>query len=533
MRRQQLVALATAALLILSLGAAATAATAAQSSGEDRESPAELTIDQPHWVDDEVQVDTSGNYTTYKVTGEQLYITPDNFEESNVVDYGVQEDEGDLSRATNLDAYQFDATQDGTYYVYWIVNEEETHEYTVEEQRGNETVTRTETETETVQHRYHAQIQVEETTATIISDQRHQELQNDAANWTAWEEQIYQISGEDADVEQKTQLAANQLNLRENPLDALTGNFWHLGVIFVTSLGGIMWLLLFGAHERIVNRSLRKELNELRSTMPEMAELEDRLSELDRKEDMQSMATKRPAEWYDDPVLGKAATEAFGDNMLSHWFSFSGVFSAVGGLRDRIAAMSYAGYGAIITRDDGEIVDARLVSTVDEPDVAADGGGEVVALSELRENDELEAVSEAVDPFDDVLLDFDYAECDADRDQWRTEVDVPEDLDEMVEQLDVQLERYGGDVETFGQLLEDVVADVIQHPNTDRNGQPDELRMMLEQFYAIAIEGRDIFGLPAARFQADVLADLLADHDPVEEAREEIERDKIGQTAGD
>lgn len=470
---------------------------------------ADLHVEQESYVGGEVDVDTRGDVNVYRVRGDRVFVQPQNFDAENVVDHGIEEDEGALNRNEELGVYEFQTIADGTFHVYWDVRQ------TREE--GNETVVETE--------RYEAVIDVSSSDVQTISPARLEELKAQADNWDEWKATVHDISGSGADIQVETQLAANLLNLRRNPVAALTGNFWHYGVLLFGTMAGLMWVLLFGFYNWFDKRKLRKELNEKKAVLPDRGELEEKLAEYDHKDDLQSMVTTRPTDWYDDPYIGQAAVEAHGEDMLTHFSSFEEMLSGISALRDRLRAMAHAGYRARLRRDAGEIVDVALIAP-DDSNVATDGGS--IAPLQSLDDEDFNDVHRVVDVHDPVLKSFSYEESDADRADLREEGDVPADLNEMLGQMDAEIERFGGDRETYGEYLEAMLSDVIRHPNTDADGVPKSQRFMMEQWYRVAIDARDIFGIPID-FQADIVRDLLAQHNPVEDAQRIADQDRKGE----
>lgn len=492
----------TAALLILIVGTLTAPVAAAN---------ADLHVEQESYVPGDVDVDTRGDVNVYSASGDRVFIQPQNFNTSDVESFAVRESEGDLTYNENLGVYEFHATGNGTYHLYWDVREESA--------QGNDTVVESE--------RYQAVIETSRTDIQTVPADRLSELQTAAGNWEEWTSKIKEIAGADANVEVKTQVALDLLNIRENPLQALTGEFWYLGVVIFGTFAGLMWALLFGLYNWYDKRALRKELNEKKALLPDRGELEEKLAELDHKDDLQSMVTTRPTDWYDDPHVGQAAVEAHGEDMLTHFSAFEEMVSGISALRDRLRAMAHAGYRVRLQRDGSEIVDAVLIEPERDGDGVVTDGGDVVAINDL-DSDVFDAVHEAVDVHDPVLKGFDYSETDVDRAELREEGTVPDSLDAMLEQMDAEIERFGGDKETYGEYLQALLEDVIRRPATDSEGVPKGQRWMLEQWYRVGIEARDIFGLPLD-YQTDIVRDLLSSHDPVEDAQRIAEQDRAGR----
>lgn len=495
-----------AALLLVAVLTVVPMAGAAQSDAL----AADLYVEQPTHADGGVAVNETADGDIYEVSGDRLLISVQNVDHDDIQRFGVQEETASLEWDSRLELFVLEPDADGTYHLTWYADE------TVAVQDGNETETIEES------NRYEAAVRVDETDAVVLSASEHNEMATAADNWQQWESRVESISGPDADIEQETELAASMLDLRRNMLSALTGEFWQLGIVLFASFSGIMWLLVFGVYHYIDKRQLSRELNKREGVLPDYGELEAKLSELEHKQEVERMVTTRPSDWYDDPHIGQAATEAHGEDMMSHLSAFSEMVSGTGALRDRLVAMRETGY---LVDTSGE---TPMLHPPTDRHASADGGT-VQPLADCAD-EEFENIVSAVDPADPVIREFSYDECDAPRESFRTESNIPTTWEEMLESVDEQLHRFGADSELYGEYLQALLEDVLQHPTTGRDNTVSTQRYMIEQWYRVAIEGRDIFGVPIT-FQAEALDDLLQDHDPVEEAERIVEAEKHGEDA--
>lgn len=529
--------LLVAALLIASAIAPGALAAGAIS---DHDEPAELHIEQPHYVSDDVVVDTSGNHTTYEVSGGEHLIVPNNFDQDALIDYGVEEEQGDLTINQDLDQLVFTAEADGTYHLYFVVEEEQTREVEVEpDDEGGETddsdadpqgedaedtAPETETETYTTQQRYVAQIQASDVNQELIGAGEREELRQDAANWQEWEESVKDVAGADANIEHQSQVALTLLNVRNNPTILITGEFWYFGFLLFGTISGLTYVAIWLFWDWFKSREQRKKINEIESMEPEEADLDEKLHEHDRQERTKALVNTNAHDWCDDEYAARGIIESFGKDNLSAWMNFSKTISGESMMHDRLLAIGKDGHKAAVRRDDGgEIVDGRVI----RPDTDEEHLGDGVEVVEISEH--VDRLAQVVDPRDDVLFEWDLSESGVQlRDVGET-LDSPETIDELQERLDADLRRFQGDEEAYTKYLQEMVEHVREHPFTDADGEPKLGRYAISNFLKHAQTARDMWDMPLAQYQVEYLETLLKEHDPVEDAEIMIERDARGE----
>lgn len=505
--------LATLLLISSLVGAGFLAATGSAAALDDDETHADLEIQQPHYVDDDVSLDTTGNYTTYELEGSSHDIAFGGLDENaSVIDYGVEEDEGSLSEHTTFDGYQFDAESDGTYHVYFVVEDEQT----VTE--GNETTT------ETVRERHVAQLAVSGTDTAYVSSTQLEEYQNAAAKWFDWESDIEAIAGPNVDVDQQTDIAGELLNLRHNPTAALTGDFLGVFLMLFITASGFMVLLLFGAYHLLTTRSLRKRTNEREELEAEEAELEEKIIELEDKKRNQVLVNTTLVDILEDEWSGRAMHEDLGEDAMTAWLNLAQLIDARNLLHDRLLAMGTEGYQAAVqTADDGTYTHARLIHPDDEPELA---DGETLVTPDDSET--ATDVAAVINTDDQHLYEYDLTQFDGRLADMGPELETPDSVADLVERIDADLRRFQGDEVTYAKCLREFVEHVRDHQFTDAHGSPKQLRYVLSSWLKTAQINRDIFGLPTSDMQAEYLEKLLQDRDPTEDAELEIENQRKG-----
>lgn len=212
---------------------------------------------------------------TYRVSGEQFRIVPENFRTNRVIDFGVSGN-GSLSYDPTFDEFVFDPNgQTGIFEVYWIVNRE------VTQAAGNASNA---TNTTMVSTEYTARIEVQEQASLLhTSQERLSSIEEDAENWQEFENTVLSpgVAGEDADIQEVTQNVINLYRLANDPLAALTGNFTGVIILIVTTLGGLLFWALWNGHHTVVTGRLYRRLNIHESIEAEEGELGERIEELD------------------------------------------------------------------------------------------------------------------------------------------------------------------------------------------------------------------------------------------------------------
>ena len=527
---------------VLAVTATAAPALAATTPPDDRD--ARLTIEQPGYVDSDVQQKSLNGTSTYVASGDRLLVKPTNFQSEDVVDFGVEEQAGSLTYDDSLGLFELDANAEGTYHVYWVVRERYAVTNTTSNTTGNATTTNT-TTTRTRRVTYSAAIRVSGGVDTVhLSEGEHEQLERhstlgETVNATLQEvrsKNLPLVSNTGSDRELFGKIASFYVQYG-SPLSWLTGTLGQIMLLIVLSLAG--WFLLavnFGGFGAVIYR-LKKKLNIHEVTEAEEGALADRQATLDHEE------RKRKAQnlnWHDDifeqPWTADGFREAFGDIPREGFHDYQKTaFLPEVWMRDRLQAMGRAGWTARVDRADIEagaevdpeaddedavaaIVDAELVA----PETDAESvDGEVVALESDLDAfvDVFDWETEAIQRFDLVGADIDWSALDT--------KPPTLDADELTAALDEQSDRFE-DSEVAAQYLKEFMETISEHEYTDADGQPETTRRILNDFLQAAQYQRDVVKLPGADIIIEHIERALADHDRSDQAHEFAEEVREG-----
>jgi hypothetical protein len=492
---------------------------AAETTLDSPESAA-LDIRQPHYIDDTVDVDTSGNTTTYIASGRVLYLTPTNFDTSAVTDYGIREDAGQLTEDEATGAYQLDTEgTNGTFHVYWVVEEQQTT-------TANNTTT-----TETVTTRYTAAVQVSRTQMDHVPAGTLDEYREDAQNWREWERSLKEIAGPGVNIEQKTQTALNRLRITENPSALFTGGILALFTILVTSLGAALVFLLDRIRELLAHRQTRKELNKQKSLDADRATTEEMLDELDREETSRTTARMDISEVMESDEEAELLREVYGDTVAEVAKAHQADMLDSSVARDRLQAMALADYHAAVRwSDQHDDLRARLVPGERVPQDVDDDEFSLPLMEEHDGEpyfDNVEWVLPVLERDDDEFLRFDLADADIDRSRLDADVRTPHSVEGVAEQFREQPFQFHDDAR-YAECLRDLYEDIKANPVTKPNGQPDSVRERLEMVLTFNGKLRDRAQWPTAHIHADRYAYALDSYDPVADAEETMREAQEG-----
>lgn len=485
-------------------------------SAQISERPASIAIQQPGYVESDVEQLSTNGTPTYAVAGERINIRPRNFDSGNVVDFGVESETGALRYDEAVDLFVFSPEgKTGTYDLYWIVNRQ------VEVSDGNETANGT----ETVSSRYVARIRVtgqanlEHSSAASIDEYRE-----DAENWRELNETIHSeaVSGPGADIETELQSAIGYLRFINHPFQALTGNFTAIGILLVTSLGGLLWVAFSQGYHVLVVSRIRKRLNLTESIEADEGELSERIAEYEYQESLRALQNMDWNDVFRDDHVAAAFRDKFGETVLDGWEIFQQLFLPRNLVRDRLQAMSQAGYVAVVdqeTTGDGD-VDATVIEDAHIEIERRVGPDETTVDLEQPS----EQLLDAVDFDDPLIVAFDLPEELREGELGELDTTVESmDLDALLELLDEDL-RHFSDMKIYGQYIRDFVVSVRDHPITDSRGKPDSTRYTLEEWLKASQLMSDRYAFPFSSYLADGIERALIDFRPGQRAEKEIRR---------
>lgn len=509
-----------ALLVVVSLTAPALASVAGAAA---ETSAATVAIHQPDYVDDDVRTTTSNGNTIYVASGEELLVTPTNIDTADVVETGVEESEGQLRYDGQFDHYVFTPGVNGTYTLFWVVEEEQTV--------GNES----DATTETVQQRYAATIKVERTAYEHAAPGTIDQYREDAANWREWEDQLTSEFGESIDVETRTQVAFNLLRIRYNPIETITGGQILAILIMLVSIGGATLMALDRLRELATTWPLVKELNKRKSLDSDRSDLDETLDEYDAVERERKIVKMNPADIFDDDQTAFGMQEAWGETVRDMWVNFNSDSKMRSVLHDRLQAFALADYAAAVSWDDHA---AELTARIVPPDgTVGEDEYRVPLHQQVRDDgdrvdtvDHVTPIMEILDVNDDTLFADRLCELDIDRQELQTRTDSPATVDELADELHEERDYFADD-EAYVQALVEMVEDVYYSPYTDEDGSEDPIRATLSTFYRQAAILGDRYQLPLAQVQKDRLELALDMYDPVTEARSTLQHSQEGRYA--
>jgi len=230
--RSKVLILTLVALLTFSLAAPmAVGATSANDSLEFGDERAELDIEQPSWVDDDLSVDRTDNRTIYEVSGDEFEVIVENANHSDVDRVDVVDGSADIEYDDHRDVWHVEPDGEGTVSLQFIADEP------VLDSDGNET-------SETEETRYAATLRVSDTDWTHLETADHDETRQDAQNWSAVESEANSIAPErSVDSVLSTGFAAAQF--LDSPGAALSTDIQGVMLMLVLRPGGLVILSVF------------------------------------------------------------------------------------------------------------------------------------------------------------------------------------------------------------------------------------------------------------------------------------------------
>lgn len=475
--------------------------------------PAELAIEQPHYVDGEVTESRDNGTPIYTVQDGRLKILPQNFGNGDVVGFGVETEGASLSYNEQLEVFEFRTEHTGTFRLYWSVEIDR-------EVTQNNTTT-----TETVRQRYVAVVRVEENGEYDHVPAGSLEEQRDAAeNWSAFAGAVRDIYGKDANLERRTQQAIHLLQLQADPLGALSGQFTSILLTLFITLGGLVVLLLFGVWHVGVRWSDIRYIHREESKKATDQDIEDRLVELKHEERQRMLQNTDWNDLLEDDNLARAMRDVFGETVYDGTCRLQELTLPENLVRDRLGVMGLNGYVGVVERDGDEIVDADLRTelTVDE--------AETVELTDSPEEflDALDWSHPDLRSFDLAGAETTHADVDPED---RPDVSLEAlDLEELMERLEVQQQDFETP-DVWGEYLLEFVEDVRQSEYTDEHGTPDATRYVLNAWLQTAQLERDCFDVPLLEYLGEAIEHALADRDPVASAEQVVSKVEAGKGA--
>ncbi len=347
-----------AALLIAIAAVAFAPGAAALDYGDEH---ADLEIEQPPWIDDDVDSDRSANRTLYEVRGDRYEIELQGVDESEVTNYGVASGDADIQQ--HADQWVVEPGGEGTIALYWDVAE------TVED--GNSTTT-----TET---RYTASLAASDLEWSHLSEDELEDLENDADNWSAVESEASSIDPERS-TDEVLSVAFTAAEFFISPFQSVTEGIQATLMIMTLEPGGMMVLALFlgllgitaALGFRWRNR-YQKQLGDLDRVQTEMDEMW--LNKVKR--------ILQQYEWSDilPDHLAQTMHDMWGPNVWVGFKNYQLMRSPAHTKGLWLQMMHQIGYRGLITRNlEGEIVGARALQ---QDEIEDELRGDVTVDSEI------------------------------------------------------------------------------------------------------------------------------------------------------
>lgn len=459
---------------------------------------AELDIQQQAYVQSDVQFQSGDDKNTYRVSGESVNIRPSNFNESEVINFGVKEGNATIRYSPEFDMYVLDANgNSGTYTLYW----------NVERQIGNNSTSTTQ---------YVADVQfANQVDMTHVQSGSLSEMRDDAAKWDDFAQEVRNIGGEDVNMEQAVTAMLNMYQFTQDPLSALTGNYTQIIIITGTTVGGLVFLLQISGYHVIVLSKLRKETNVHNATEAKEGETRERLEQIDDKERKKVLANLDWFDIFEDDHLARAFRDHMGETVLDGWMNFNSLILPENIMKDRIRAMSECGYvGIEVNGENGD------VEIIEEGDVEEDD--EVVDLAEV-DIDRIDWSSPEIAEFDLTNENFEPGE------NFDIEYEAM-NVDELVEKLGPQMRHFDNE-EEYAKYVREFVESVRDHEMSDENGSPDTMRYTFNAFLKTAQLLEDRYNFPLASYQTEAFERAIQSYDIGASAEEYLKEVKQGKHA--
>ncbi|MFC7216478.1 hypothetical protein ACFQO4_20680 [Saliphagus sp. GCM10025334] len=509
-------ALAIALLLLVSLAAPLAGIAGAQEMTDHPE--ADLHIEQPSYIDSDVARQTDNGTTIYEARGEAVTIVPTNVDRENVTGYGKDTDAGSFTFDDDLEVWTLDANgETGTFELYWLVEEP------VEEENA--------TGTETV--RYEATVRLSDTNGVYLTQSEFDERQdmvdlgekadsvvNDLkGRWLPF----FDTSGEAGDVIDRMGSVAATIG---NPLNMFSSGYLGFHTLLLVSLGAMLAALQYLGFFAWVVHKLRGQNHDFEQNEAHEGEIAERQLEVDERDRLNKLANMDWFDIFEDDHIARAFRDHLGETVLGGWIRLNAAIRPRNVVRDRLQAMGQAGYVAVATfdrsleidADDEDVLEPVLesVDLVREDSVDADALDEQEAIAPLTEAAgdapcDLEAILETVDWCHDELVAFDFENADVNPTRLETPIETL-DLETLIERLDADMTHFE-DEEQYGEYLHSFVASVREHPFTEDDGTPDELRYIFNNLLQAAQLLEDRYGFPLGDYQSDAFETAVDSYD--------------------
>lgn len=440
---------------LLLVGSLFTAAAGVAVADDNR---ADLEIEQPEYIDVDVDVDRADNATIYHVQGDEQTIVFEDASPENVTDYGTLDGPGTLT-----------ATSDGTYLF---------------DPDGSEATTRIFFDTDDGE-RYVADIRTSNVEWAHMPIDEYNEQQDELSTFESLKREAQGIvPGQDPIETIESGLSYAQFF--DSPFSSLVQDMQGVLIMMFMTPGG---LVIGGIILAVVVIMLARSYRYKNRTQKQFAELEEMQREMDEAWLQKARKILQQCDhndlWPDH--LARAVRDMLGNNVWVAFKEYSLIRSPTSVKGTTLQAMGQTGHVGRVEYDaGGNIVDARVVEDDREfEDVPIADGGDVkeIDLAELSYDDDSDREIIEMIPAED--LDETVFDEDLDISAISFPVDNREVSDaQLLEELDPEFPGDFEDREQFARVLAELMQFVANHEHSDDkgyvNGEKDLLSFLME-----------------------------------------------------
>ena len=509
MSKRRLFACALVALLALSLTVQPAAAA----------EPADLTIEQPDYVDSDVVVSsTDAGTPIYEVSGSELLIQVENLDRENTTAFEVRDGPGSISFDEELGLYRFET--DG---------QAGTSEVLIQGRPGGELV------------EFEAVIQVEQAAFTTRTVEADQELQQNADRWQEVASEAEQV---DPTREPEAVVSDGLTYARffDSPFSTLVQDIQGALAILVFRPGG--WVIL-GILLSIAFIGVASGARYRNRTQKQLADFGDIQAERDEAFLNKARRILQQTDYnqlFPDDVAERMR-DLFGRNP---WIGFKSYLllrsptSVKGNVLKMMSQLGYRGYYR--TDDEGAVAEAWVAQTDpgdrgDGEDTVRSDGGMVMPLTLSNLDYHTDTHRQFIDTIDHGQLDetvFELSPDDIDLDA----VDLPisnREVDdaELIERLNPEFPSDFEHEEEMAEYLAQFIEFVLEHPHTDDMGRSkrgmDLISFLAEMDSTLADEAQ----FPVGHFMRRELLWVAENLETDAEIGETIDRLESGAVGAD
>lgn len=505
-----------ALLALVVLAAGLPAVGGAQSDLQWGDERAQLTIEQPSYVDNSIEREETANRTIYRVNGPEQSIRLSQ-SHADVVDYGILEGEGTLQYDSRSDAYRLSVDEAGSRVLYWDIEETRTV------QSGNET------REETVTVRHVATLSVSNVDWAHRPAEEDAAMQQDAQNWTA----ISATLNDRASVGQSPQDVFDNMvqiyDFAERPFSSFAADARGTIILMTTRPGGIAvtgTIIGLGTIAFVLTaRRLRRKEEQL-ETVDDIEQARDQAHLEQARKNAQQVSLN---DHFPDDLARSLRDRVGGNNLWAAWRHYSLIRSPTHAKGVTLQLMQQLGYRLRVHRGPGGGVEAaHVIHEDDQPDAAADGGTEVetvdpmgLSFDDADDRDVIAAV-----PFDELDREVYHSRAD---EVDGSKVDLPIDPQEiedseLVEALNPDFPGDFDDPEQMAELLADMLGYVVEHPvYTNEQGEVREEMDILAALTELDSLAADVAGAPVADMQRRILMLTVEEMDKGERLQDRVD----------